>query len=178
MIMPPPVRKVVLTVHVSTSVGWLGAVVAYLALDITTVASDDVSTVRGAYVAMDLIVRSTIVPLAVASVLIGTLNALGTSWGLIRHYWVLVKLVLTVVATLVLLQEVSSVRYLADLAATSTDPRPLSSTLVHSGGGLLILLTTTVLSVVKPRGLTRYGWRKQNQQQDSQRARRAARLSL
>ena len=106
-----------------------------------------------------------------------SVNALGTSWGLIRHYWVLVKLLLTVVATLVLMQEVSSVRYLADLAATSADPRRLSNTLVHSGGGLLILLTTTVLSVVKPRGLTRYGWRKQHQRQGPQDARRSARLA-
>jgi hypothetical protein len=164
MIMPASLRKVVLTTHVTTSVGWLGAVVAYIALDVATVTSQDVATVRGAYVAMELTVRYAIVPLALASVLIGIINALGTSWGLFRHYWVLVKLLLTVVATIVLLQEVRSVSYLADLAVSSTDPRGLSNTLVHSGGGLLVLLTTAVLSVFKPRGLTRYGWRKQQQQ--------------
>jgi hypothetical protein len=52
---------------------------------------------------------------------------------------------------------------LAGLAVTSADPRELSSTLVHSIGGLLILLTTAVLSVFKPRGLTSYGWRKQQE---------------
>ena len=168
MMMPPRLRKVVLTAHITTSVGWLGAVAAYLALDITTVASQDATTVRGAYIAMDLIVRTAIVPLALASVVIGVINALGTTWGLVRHYWVLVKLVLTVVAALVLLQEVASVRYLADVAVSGADPRTLSSTLVHSGGGLLILLTTAVLSVFKPRGLTRYGWRKQQQQRHRQ----------
>lgn len=165
MIMPPRLRKVVLTTHVTTSVGWLGAVVAYIALDVATVTSQDVETVRGAYIGMELTVRYAIVPLALASVLIGTVNALGTPWGLFRHYWVLVKLLLTVVATIVLLKEVQSVSYLADLAtSTSADPRRLSNTLVHSGGGLLILLVTVILSVFKPRGLTRYGWRKQQQQ--------------
>lgn len=162
--MPPRLRKVVLTTHIITSVGWLGAVAAYIALDVTTVTSQDVQTVRGAYVAMELAVRYAIVPLALASVLIGIINALGTPWGLFRHYWVLVKLLLTIVATIVLLVEVRSVSYLADLATTSADPRGLSNTLVHSGGGMLILLTTTILSVFKPRGLTRYGWRKQRQQ--------------
>lgn len=160
--MPPILRKVVLTAHVATSVGWFGAVLAYLALDIATATSQDVQTVRGAYIGMDLAVRYAIVPLALASVLIGIINALGTPWGLFRHYWVLVKLLLTIVATLVLLQEVRTVGNLADQATSSTDPRGLSNTLVHSGGGLLILLTTTVLSVVKPRGLTRYGWRMQS----------------
>jgi hypothetical protein len=161
MIMPPRLRKVVLTAHVATSVGWLGSVLAYLVLDVVTVAGQDVTSVRGAYVAMDLIVRYAIVPLALSAVLIGTINALGTPWGLLRHYWVLAKLVLTVLATLVLLGEASAVGHLAGLAVTEADPRELPSTLVHSVGGLLVLLTTAVLSVFKPRGLTRYGWRKQ-----------------
>jgi len=161
MIMPPALRKTVLFTHVITSVGWLGAVLAYLALDLTTVASQDTATVRGAYTGMGLIVGYAIVPLALASLLIGIINALGTTWGLLRHWWVVVKLILTLVATLILLQETSSVSYLADLAETAPDPRTLSSTLPHSIGGLLILLTTALLSVFKPRGLTRYGWRKQ-----------------
>jgi hypothetical protein len=174
MIMPARLRKVVLTAHVTTSVGWLGAVIAYIALDVTTVTSDDAPTVRGAYVAMDLTVTYAIVPLALASVLIGIVNGLGTSWGLFRHYWVLVKLVLTVLATLVLLQEIRPVAYLADLATSTADPRTLSSTLVHSVGGLLILLAAAVLSVFKPRGLTRYGWRRQQRERRQHRDARPA----
>jgi hypothetical protein len=168
MIMPPALRKVVLTAHVTTSVGWLGAVAAYLALDVVTATGEDVTSIRGAYIAMDLIVRYAIVPLALSAVLIGMTNALGTPWGLLRHYWVLAKLVLTVVATLVLLKEASVVGDLASLAVSSADARELSSTLPHSGGGLLILLTTAVLSVFKPRGLTRYGWRKQQKRRSEQ----------
>jgi hypothetical protein len=163
MIMSPRLRKTVLTAHIATSVGWLGSVLAYLALDVVTAAGQDVATVRGVYIAMDLIVRYAIIPLALSALLIGTINALGTPWGLFRHYWVLAKLVLTVLATLILLQEASVVGNLARLAVTEADPRELPSTLVHSAGGLLILLTTAVLSVFKPRGLTRYGWRKQHE---------------
>jgi hypothetical protein len=176
MMMPARLRKVALTLHVVTSVGWLGAVLAYLALDVTTRVSPEIETVRSAYVAMELVVTHVIVPLALASVLIGTVNAMGTPWGLMDHYWVLVKLVLTVVATLVLLQEAQSVSHLAELAKSSPDPRYLGSTLVHSGGGLLILVTALILSVFKPRGLTRYGWRKQQQHRRQQRGQGPARV--
>ncbi|MQA24352.1 MAG: DUF2269 domain-containing protein [Micromonosporaceae bacterium] len=174
MTLPPGLRKVVLTAHVTTSVGWLGAVVAYLGLDIAAATSQDVQAVRGAYLAMAMIIWYAVVPLALASVLIGIVNAVGTQWGLFRHYWVLVKLLLTLFATTILLLETDSVSYLAQAAASSDDPRELGSTLVHSGGGLLVLLTTTILSVFKPRGLTRYGWRKQQQQRRQQEERRAA----
>jgi hypothetical protein len=164
MTMPQRLRKLVLTAHIVAAVGWLGAVVAYLALDIAAIASADVHVVSSAYQAMDLTVQFVIVPLALASVLIGIVNALGTPWGLFRHYWVLMKLLLTVFAAAVLLIETKTIGYLADLAGSGVDPRELPGTLPHSIGGLVVLLTTTVLSVYKPRGLTPYGWRKQREQ--------------
>lgn len=174
MLMPPRLRKTVLTTHVATSVGWLGAVLAYLALDVTAVTSQDVQTVRGAYAAMEVTVLYVIVPLALASVLIGIVNALGTPWGLLRHYWVLVKLLLTVFAATVLLIEAQTVSHLAEAAASSADPRELPGTLLHSVGGLVVLLIIVMLSVFKPRGVTRYGWRKQEEQRGNERARRTA----
>ncbi|MEU7278031.1 hypothetical protein AB0A69_04425 [Streptomyces sp. NPDC045431] len=170
MTMPPRLRKVVLTLHVATSVGWLGAVCAYLALDVTAVTGQEVATVRGAYTAMELTALYAIVPLALASVFIGIVNALGTPWGLFRHYWVLVKFLLTFLAATVLLIEVQTVSHLAELAASSSDPRGLPGTLPHSVGGLVVLLTALGLSVFKPRGVTRYGWRKQDDQRREQRA--------
>jgi hypothetical protein len=174
MTMPPRLRKAVLTAHVASSVGWLGAVVAYIALDLTAVTSRDVELVRAAYVAMELTVVYAIVPLALASVVVGVVNAVGTSWGLFQHYWVLVKLLLTLVATGVLLLETRTIRFLADSAATAADPRELPGSLPHSIGGLLVLLLLVVLSVYKPRGLTRYGWRKQQEQRRRQREQSAA----
>ncbi|MGH3992733.1 MAG: DUF2269 domain-containing protein, partial [Pseudonocardiaceae bacterium] len=136
----------------------------YIALDVTAVTSQDVQLVRAAYLAMELTVCSVIVPLALASVLIGVVNALGTPWGLFRHYWVLMKLLLTLFATTVLLLETQTISYLAEVAASGADPRELPGSLGHSIGGLVVLLITTILSVYKPRGLTRYGWGKQHAQ--------------
>ncbi|WP_211355024.1 hypothetical protein [Blastococcus colisei] len=147
-----------------TSVGWLGAVLAYLVLDVTAVVGRDLDRVRSAYVAMELTVLYAIVPLALASVIVGIVNALGSPWGLFRHYWVLVKLLLTLVATAVLVLETQTIRALAEAAASGADPRELPGTLPHSVGGLVVLLLVTVLSIYKPRGLTRYGWCKQQEQ--------------
>jgi uncharacterized membrane protein len=174
MTMPPRLRKAVLTTHVASSVGWLGAVVAYIALDVTAVTSRDVELVRAAYVAMELTVVYAIVPLALASVVVGVVNAVGTSWGLFQHYWVLVKLLLTLVATGVLLLETRTIRSLANSAAAAADPRELPGSLPHSVGGLLVLLLLLILSVYKPRGLTRYGWRRQQKQRRRQREQPAA----
>jgi hypothetical protein len=168
MTMRSGVRKAVLVTHVSTSVGWLGAVSAYLALDLTAVISQDIQTVRSAYVAMEVIALYAVVPLALASVTIGVVNALGTTWGLFRYYWVLVKLLLTLVATTVLMLELQTISTLAQTAGSGADPRGLPGSLPHSVGGLLVLLLITVISVYKPRGLTRYGWRRQQEQRSRQ----------
>lgn len=174
MLMSPRFRKVVLTAHVATSVGWIGAVLVYLALDLTAVTGQDIQTVRAAYIAMDVTVRLVVVPLALASVLIGIVNALGTTWGLFRHYWVLVKLLLTVFAAAVLLMERGTVGHLAGAAASGADPRGLPGTLVHSIGGLVVLLVIVSISVFKPRGVTRYGWRRAGEQRQNARAGRPA----
>ncbi len=166
MIMPPGLRKLVLTVHLTSSVGWLGAVVAYLALGVSAVTSRDAQMVRAAYLAMEVIGWFAIVPLALAALLTGLVMSLGTSWGLFRHHWVLITLVLTIFSTLVLLLHMPDMSALAATArvADGASLGRLGGDLFHAGGGLLMLLVITVLNVYKPRGLTRYGWRKQHEQ--------------
>ena len=44
MMMPPRVRKFALAVHLTFSVGWIGAVVAYLALGIAATRSPGVAS--------------------------------------------------------------------------------------------------------------------------------------
>ena len=175
--MSPGLRKFTLAVHLTVSVGWIGAVAGYLALDVATVTSQRAHVLRAAYIGMDLIARKAIVPLAFAALITGIVMSVATKWGLFRHYWVVISLLLTVIATVVLLVETQTVSRLADIAAaptTSTDDlRALPSTLVHSVGGTLVLLVILVLNIYKPRGVTRYGWRKQ-QQQRGQREQRTA----
>jgi hypothetical protein len=166
MIMAPGLRKFVLTAHVTSSVGWLGAVVAYLALAVAALSLQDAQTVRAAWIAMELTGWFVIVPLALASLLIGLVQSLSTPWGLFRHYWVLVKLLLTVFATIILLLHMPTVSYFAAVAAEtdSANLAGLRGELLHAGGSLLVLLVTTTLSVYKPRGMTPFGWRKQREQ--------------
>lgn len=160
------IRKFALSVHVTFSVGWIGAVVAYLALGISAVTMQDTQTVRAAWIAMDLIGWLAIVPLAIAALLTGLVMSLGTRWGLFRHYWVLISLVLTIVSTVVLLLHMPTVSMLADMAqaANGAHLAALGGDLFHPGVGLAVLLVIMALNVYKPRGLTRYGWRKQHEQ--------------
>ncbi len=53
--MPPRLRKFALAAHLTSSVGWIGAVAGYIALDITAATSQDARTLRAAYLAMELI---------------------------------------------------------------------------------------------------------------------------
>lgn len=163
--MSPGLRKFALTAHVITSVGWLGAVAGFLALTVVGLSSRDAQMVRAVYLTAEPVTWFAIVPLALASLATGLVQSLGTPWGLFRHYWVVFKLLLTVLATIVLMQYTQTVSYFAGVAAVqdSTDLSGLRSYLVHSGGALLVLLVTTALSVYKPRGLTRYGQRKQRE---------------
>lgn len=157
-------RKLLLTLHIGSSVGWLGAVLAYLPLDVATATSADPDLLRAAYVGMELVARWAIVPLALAALATGILVSLTSSWGLFRHYWVVLSLALTTVAVAVLLVELRTIGLLADAARDAGLPddalRALPSTLPHSVGGIAVLLAVLALNVYKPRGLTRYGWRK------------------
>ena len=159
-------RKFALTVHVIVSASWLGAVVAYLALAVAGLTSGDGPMVRAAYLSLEVIGWFVIVPLSLATLLAGLVESLGTAWGLFRHWWVLVKFVLTTGAIIVLLQHMPSVTHMSRIAAaqelSAGDFRELRMQLViHAGGGLLVLLAATLLSVLKPWGLTPYGMRKQ-----------------
>lgn len=166
MTLPPVLRKALLTLHVLTSVGWVGAVLVYLALGIAAATSSDAGLVRAVYLAMDLAAWAVLVPLALSSFVSGVLQCLLTSWGLFRHYWVIFKLVITAVATVVLISYTGTLRFFAEAASTPADLTALRnpSVVVHSGAALVLLILTTVLGVYKPAGLTRYGQRQRRVQ--------------
>lgn len=164
MLMSASIRKLALTAHVISSVGWVGALSVFLVHSIVSIASDDLQLVRAACLAMALTAWFVILPLSLASLATGLLQALGTTWGLFRHYWVLVKLLLTAVGTAVLLLKLAPISSLAAAAQTLTfKPTELidlkSSILAHSVGGLLVLLVATVLAIYKPAGITALGRR-------------------
>lgn len=163
-LMAPGLRKLSLTIHVVSSVGWLGAVVSFLVLALTGLTSTEPLMVRAAYLAMDLVGWSVIFPLSLASLVSGIVQALGTVWGLFRHYWVLIKLIITALATALLLLHLQPVTHMAGIASASdlsaTDMTGMRTQLIaDAGAAVLVLLVATVLSVYKPRGITRDGQR-------------------
>jgi hypothetical protein len=173
MIMTPGLRKFALTVHVTFSVGWIGAVVAFLALVVAAMTSGDAHRLRAAWIAMEVTGWFAIVPLSLGTLVTGLVMSLGTKWGLFRHYWVLTSFVLTMLATVVLFGNMQAVSFFAGIAA-GTDGADvgrlrggLRSELLHAGVGLLVLLVIQALNVYKPQGMTPYGWRKQREERQA-----------
>lgn len=162
--MRPSVRRLALTAHITASVGWVGAALVFLAIAALGLTSEDDLVVRGAYTVMEPAAWLVLLPLAVASLLTGIVVSLGTPWGLFRHYWVVLKLLITVFSTAVLLIYMQTFREMAGVAADLRiavaqvrNPSPV----LHALLALVLLMTATVLAIYKPLGLTAYGRRKQ-----------------
>ena len=166
MTMRPNSRKFVRTIHITVTVGWLGAVAAFLALAIVGLTNQDAQLASAAYLSMDLVTRYVIVPLSlVPLILTGPILSLGTPWGLFRHYWIIVKLVINFLSTAILLIHLQPIHYMARLAAQGTLSNANRGVqiqlVVAAAAGLVALLFATGLAVYKPRGMTAYGWHKQ-----------------
>lgn len=167
-VMTPRVRKFALAAHITASVGWLGEVLGFLAHAVAGLASQDVQIARAAYLMMNLTGWFVLVPLSFASLITGIVQSLGTAWGLFRYYWVIVKLSITVFATVVLLIYMKTLDKLATAAAAKTTFSSAdfgghhggASPVVHAGISLLLLLVCVMLSVYKPWGKAGYGQRK------------------
>lgn len=164
--MAPQLSKVTLVAHITVSVGWIGAVAAFVVLSIAGLTSQNADIVRGAYVSMNLLGLYIIVPLSLASLLTGLIQSLGTSWGLFRQYWTVVKFGLTLGSTALLLMHqymavsraaqrvlTSAVGTMPDLGQTGRE------LLVKATLAIVVLQITTVLSIYKPWGFTEYGRR-------------------
>ena len=172
MNMTPHIRKLVLTAHVTSSVGWLGAVLGFLALALAGLNTRDEAVARAAYLSLNVLTWDVIVPLCLLSLATGLVASLGTPWGIVRHYWVLLKLVVTVVSTLLLLLHTRPIGWMARVAMRvapiASDFTQLRGQLVfEAAAAAVVLLGATMLSVYKPRGLTPYGVRRQESSVDS-----------
>jgi hypothetical protein len=153
-------RKTLLVMHVGTSVGFLGAVTVFFCLAVAGLASADPTNAKAFYAVMPTVTWWVVVPLAFASLAIGIFQAALSPWGLVRHYWVVVKLAMTIAITAVLMTQTPSIDRLGHIATTSSasmdEALARYSVLLHSGAGIVAIIVVLVLSVVKPRGLT--GW--------------------
>lgn len=167
--MTPVLRKLSITAHIVSSIGWIGAVAAFLALSIAGVTSRNPETVRSAYISMDLISRFAIIPMCLAALATGLIEALGTPWGLFRYNWVVMKFGLTILATILLLVHqfkaiARAAQRVSGAAANQLFANnfvPLKVELVQKSTlAVVLLLVIAALGVYKPWGLTAYGRRK------------------
>lgn len=155
-------RQVVLVAHIAASVGWLGVDVVLLVLSVTGLTTGDPALMVGVYQAIGVLVPLVLVPATLAALGTGILLGTGTRWGLLRHWWVVAKLVLTVGLTVAVY--VALRPGVAELATAAASPGP--GGLVHAVGdgprelifgptvSLVVLLVATTLSVLKPWGRT------------------------
>ncbi|MDT0342192.1 DUF2269 domain-containing protein [Streptomyces litchfieldiae] len=160
-----PVRRGFLVAHVVVSVGWLGLTLCLLVLAITGAATGSAATAEAAYRAMRIFGDWLVAPLALSALATGLVLSLGTHWGLVRHRWVLVKFVLTLITATA---SIFALRAgINEAAAEVTAGRP-----VPDAGGLVVpptvalvtYLFMTAVSVLKPWGPTRWGRRHQREQ--------------
>jgi hypothetical protein len=150
------VRKALVAAHTIVGVGWLGIVVAKLVLEIVGLRTGDQEIARAGFLFMQALDRAVFPPLAITTLVTGIVLSVGTAWGLFKHWWIVVKLVLTVA---VVVTGAAFVGAWTEAAASSTVDAARASAaawLIASGTAhLLMLAAATIISVFKPWGQIR-----------------------
>src|SRR5262245_60927039 len=127
--LPRRVRQIWMILHVVCSVGWLGVLIASLALCLAATGTDDPTRTAALNTAVATLSDTFVLPGTLLVLLTGVILGVGTKWGLVRFYWVLGKLLIALVLLVV-----------ANIGFEQT----------ATGYGLLTLLTSlaTVLSIL------------------------------
>jgi hypothetical protein len=144
-VLPPQARRALLVLHVLSSVAVAGNAATILVIALGSDGS------RGEYRLMPLLANTVGLPLVVVALVTGVLGGLFSPWGLFRHGWVVVKLILLVV---VLGCGVFVLRpALARLAIEPGAGTAWVTGVVGDCVPLALLTLSTVLSVFKPKGI-------------------------
>jgi hypothetical protein len=152
MTLTPRWRRAVLTVHVITAVGWLGVDLVLLTLGISGLAGADPDVV---YPAQSLVGRMLFTPLSALVWLVGVANAAYTKWGLVKHWWVLVKLLLTTLMLVLVVVLLYPALTRAGELAGAMEFADRVNLVVAPSVSTSLLITATVLSTYKPWGRVR-----------------------
>ena len=153
-------RKTILIVHILSVGSWVGVDVIVAVLVLTGWLSGD-SSVRGlAYQALGTFVGWPMLVSALVSLVTGVLLGLGSRYGLVRYWWVAVKLALNLVlCTLILIALQPGLGELAqygrELAAGTATERDMTDPFFPPIVSLSALTFATILSVAKPWGRLR-----------------------
>ena len=155
-------RKGVLVVHIVAAGAWFGIDVAMAVVVFTALTSDDEATKALCYRALDLFVVWPLFTSWLISLGSGVLLGLGTPYGLLRYWWVAIKLVLNLILTALVLialrPEVSSLAEVGRRSASGEVVTFMEDNIIYppivSPTALLIAF---VLAVFKPWGRIRRG---------------------
>lgn len=153
-------RKVLLTIHITSAVALLGSTAGYLVLAARAVTRDDQANAHALYEAAGQLPLVLGIPLSFVALVSGILTGLTSKWGVLRHWWVLAKLLLLVGVVLLgaLLNSTMTDTMLAATAPDGDGDDSAGWVLVGSLTAQLVMLSTaTALSVFKPGGRVRAG---------------------
>jgi hypothetical protein len=141
--------------HTLVGVGWFGITVAKLVLEVVAATTGDLGVTRASFVFASAFDRAVFPPVSIATLITGIVLAVGTTWGLVRHWWIVVKLALTVgaIVTGVVFVGAWTEQGLAapDAELGDVSLRLIAWASVHA----LMLAAATVISVLKPWGRIR-----------------------
>jgi hypothetical protein len=153
-------RRIVLVVHILAAGAWVGIDVLVGVFVIAGWVGDDMATRGVAYQALGLFVVWPMLTAGLLSLGSGVLLGLGSKFGLVRYWWVAVKLVINVVLCVlivVLLQpglaDVAS--YGRTLSAGGSPSQDVSQLFFPPAVSLTALSLATLLAVFKPWGRIR-----------------------
>lgn len=153
--LPPAWRKVALLAHLVSIAAWIGIDASKAVLIFTTMA--DPALAPFTYRALALVARWPFLIAASAALITGTILTLASRFGLVRYWWVVIKLVINCALILLICFALWPV-------LTSLDAAAATGSLTEGSGSDLIypacvapsaLLLASILSVFKPWGRIR-----------------------
>ncbi len=163
MIFRQNIRRINLIAHLSSSLGWFGSVLVFTILAITALNITDNQITSSLLISLKYTTWLVILPLCFASLATGVIQAIGTKWRLLKHYWIIVKLILTIISTLLLILHLAPIDVMANGALVTGSLSKnltidLMSIISKAGAAILALLAITTISIYKP-------WGKRSKQQ-------------
>jgi predicted Abi (CAAX) family protease len=152
-----PARRGLLVLHLVSAGAWIGIDVMVAVLVLTGRFAADVALRSLAYRALAAFVTLPMLVSGLVCLATGVVLGLGTKWGLVRYWWVAVKLVLNVVLcaliVVVLQPGMDGVAvYGEDLLTGNPSGGRVSDLFFPPAVSLSCLTFATVLSVAKPWG--------------------------
>ncbi len=162
MRLPRRVRRATVFVHVLVAIAWVGVDLVVGALSLTGLRTEDPRTMATAYTAIGMFAVPLMLALGLLTLATGVTLSLGTRYGLLRHWWVVVKLVANLVLTVLVVVALRPVLAEATAQAATVDPS-LPGRLARVRVDLVfppLVSTTTLLAAAwlgwyKPWGTTR-----------------------